>query len=339
MYAELSNAQAKAVVDSEQAFSALRDARRQAASVRGGMHWKTVAGREYLYRVTSNRTSRSLGPRSPETEKVLAEFTERRARVVELVKGLAEQVRILSRVNAVYRVGHVANEVADVCIELDEAGLLDTNITIIGTNAMHAYEAMAGVRFPSDIMATTDMDLLWNHTSKLSVATSEALEERGLLGLLHKADRTYQVLVEQPFRAVSARNYMVDLIRQMPDPPWADEPDRFFENDLVATDIWNMKWLLGAPRIFQTAIALDGRPFRIVAPDPRAFAMFKLWLGNDCADRTPLKRSRDVAQADAVIRLVQDKLPHLAHAWPQLKSFPREVVQKTVERAERIRGG
>lgn len=337
MYQPLSNAQAKAIIDSQQQYDALLEARRQANSYRGGMHWKTIAGREYLYR-TIGKTAKSLGARSPETEARAAEFLKRKDELDGRMRALNEAVRIAAGINRVHRAGHVPNEVAEICSALDQAGLLDKNITVIGTNAMHAYEALAGVRFPDDIMATTDMDLLWNHNSKLSVATSEAVEQGGLIGILQSVDKTYQIKGDQPFRAVSQSGYMVDLIRQMPDPPWADEPDRFFQQDLVATDIWNMKWMLGAPRIIQTAVALNGRPFRIAAPDPRAFAMFKLWLGTECDDREPLKRQRDLAQADAVIRLIEDRLPHLARAWPQLKSFPQEMVERTVERVERMRG-
>lgn len=205
---------------------------------------------------------------------------------------------------------------------------------------MHAYEAMTGVRFEADIMATTDVDLLWSHKSKISIATSHALEEGGLMKLLRKADRSYEIRAGQPFRAYSPRTgFMVDLIRQMPDPPWADEPDRFFaQDDLVATDIWNMKWMLGAPREIRTVIAMDGRPFRMPVPDPRAYAMFKLWLGTKCEDREPTKKIRDLAQADAVMRLINERLPHLARAWPQVKSFPAEIAQEAAARAERMRG-
>lgn len=51
---------------------------------------------------------------------------ERKERLEGLVKELTVQLRTLSRVNAVYRVGHVPNEVADVCLALEEADLLDT---------------------------------------------------------------------------------------------------------------------------------------------------------------------------------------------------------------------
>lgn len=340
MYQPINSAQAKSAIDSEQILAAYRDAVTKAQDYAGGMHWKTVSGKEYLYRTLDRKgNAKSLGPRSEKTEQILAHFTHRKAEIADRVKSLKEQLEIQAKVNAAYRVGHVPNQVADVCIELDKAHLLDSNITVIGTNAMHVYEAMAGVRFPTDIMATVDIDLLWNHTSKLSVASSPHVKEEGLMGLLRKADSSYEIMGGQPFRAVSKTGYMVDLIRQMPDPPWADEPDRFFEQDLVATDIWNMKWLLGAPRVVQPVVANDGRAFMMSAPDPRAFAMFKLWLST-AEDREPAKKLRDAEQARAVIQLIEDRLPHLARAWPSLKSFPQDVVDRamTEVRRERERG-
>jgi hypothetical protein len=341
MYKPISSAQAKSVIDSEQLFSALRDAQRQLSETSGGMHWKTVSGKEYLYRTTDSKgNAKSLGPRSEKTEQILASFTERKKNLTELAEGLKEQLRTQEMINAAYRAGHVPNQVADICLQLDRAHLLDTNITIIGTNAMHVYEAMAGIRFPNDIMATVDIDLLWNHNSKLSLATTSQTEEAGLLGLLKKADRTFTIKSDQPFRAMAKSGYMVDLIRQMPNPPWADEPDRFFSDDLVATDIWNMKWLLGAPRVVQPVVAMDGRVFMMSAPDPRAFAMFKLWLSTSAEDREPEKKVRDAHQAEAVIRMIEERLPHLARAWPSLKSFPEDLMELTMEavRRERERG-
>lgn len=335
----ISNAQQKSIIDTEQQFGALRDARlKLRTSYAGGMHWKHIKGTDYLYRTQGGRAS-SLGPRSPETEQKLANFLQEQKAATERFVQLSHLVATAAKINVVYRAGHVPNEVADVCTELDDAGLLDKNITIIGTHAMHVYEAMAGVRFEADIMATTDVDLLWNHRSKCSIATSQALEEGGLLKILRKADRSYSIQEDRPYRAYSPRTgFMVDLIRQMPDPPWADEPDRFFtQDDLVATDIWNMNWMLGAPREIRTVIAMDGRPFRMAAPDPRAFAMFKLWLGTACEDREPTKKPRDLAQAEAVMGLINDHLPHLARSWPQMRSFPTELAQEAATRAERMR--
>ena len=334
MFQPINSLQAKYTIDSEQLLMAYKDAAVRAQDFVGGMHWKSIGERQYLYKTRDRKgNAKSMGPRSEKTEEILAQFTKGKEASEERLKSLKAQLQTQSKINRAVRAGHVPNEVADICIELDNAQLLDHSITVIGTNAMHVYEAMAGVRFPGDIMATVDIDLLWNHTSKLSVASSEHVKESGLLGILKKADNSYEIMQEQRFRAVSSRGYMVDLIRQMPDPPWADEPDRFFENDMVATDIHSMKWLLSAPRVMQTVVALDGRPFRMAAPDPRAFTMFKLWLSR-ADDREPTKQRRDAEQAAAMIHLIEEHLPHLARAWPSLKSFPENIRDEAMRRSE-----
>lgn len=331
MLTPLSNAQAKTVIDSEQLFAAFQDAILQSQAYQGGMHWKTIAGREYLYRTRDRLgNAKSLGVKSDETLDIFNTFTERKGVLKNRVAELKSRLQTQAKINAAYRVGHVDNHVADICEQLAKAGLLDTNMMIIGTNALHAYEAMAGIRFQADILATTDIDLLWNHTSKLSLLTSEQLQSEGLIGLLRRADKSYEIIKNQPFRAVANSGYMVDLIRQMPQPLWADEPDRFFKNDLIATEIWNMKWLISAPKITQTVIAQNGRIFTMTVPDPRAFAMFKWWL-SQADERLPVKNQRDAAQALAVIKMIAEYLPHLNNNWSVIQSFPRNIIENTVK--------
>lgn len=339
MFLTLDKQQSKQVIESVSTYRVLQDARQKSFDYKGGMHWKTVSGKEYLYRsLDRHGNAKSLGPRSPVTEATYEAFHHRKAELHGRIEDLEKLMVRHAKINAAVEVGHVPDNVADVCVELDSAGLLHHNMMIIGTNAMHAYEALAGVRFPSDLLATDDVDLLWNHTTKLSLAAIEGMKvDKGLIGLLKRADKSYEVVRNQPFRAASNTGFKVDLIRQMPDPPWSDEPDRFFANDdLVATDIWNMKWMLGAPRIEQPVIAHDGRVFMISAPDPRAFAMFKLWLSK-APDREPDKKQRDLAQAQAVISLIEDRLPHYADKWNSLRSFPEEVVKATTDRIQRFR--
>lgn len=325
MYAPLSNDQAKVLIDAEQLFGGYQDALVKYADYHGGMHWKTIAGKAYLYRTLDRKgNAKSLGVRSAETECTFEAFTSRKAMLKERVAELRTRLDVQKKVNAAYRLGHVPNEVAAVCQQLEKAQLMGTNIHIIGTNAIHAYAAMAGVRFSSDLMATSDVDLLWSHKSKISLAASAEISEGGLLGLLKRADSSYEIKDNQRFRAVSKTGFMVDLIRQTPTPPWRKEPDQFFANDLVAVDIWNMKWLLSAPQITHPVIAVNGSVFNMSVPDPRAFAMFKLWLSRS-DEREAVKKGRDKAQATAVIELIQDRLPHLANAWSTMKTFPKSV--------------
>jgi hypothetical protein len=339
LYQTLTAAQLKQQIDAEQAFSAWQDAFAKAQDFRGGMHWKTVSGKEYLYKTLDRKgNAKSLGVRSDKTERIESHFTEQKALSIARLKSLGETIDTHAKINAALRLGSAPVLVADLCLRLHQAGLLGQSLMVIGTNSLFAYEAMAGVRFDKDILATTDIDLLWDHKARVRLAVSGDVAEPSLLALLQKADKSFQIVQGQNFRAANDNGYMVDLIRQMPNPPWKDEPDQFFADqgtgknssaDLVATDIWNMKWLLNAPRVQQTAIAVNGQMFPLCVPDPRAYAMFKLWLGQSL-ERNPLKKSRDIAQAKAIAALVQDKLPHLAKDWHQIRSFPADIARQAM---------
>ena len=71
--------QAKVVTNTHQLFGALEALRSQARHVEGSMHWKGIAGREYLYRAYSHGKNHSLGSRSAETESLKVSFDERKA--------------------------------------------------------------------------------------------------------------------------------------------------------------------------------------------------------------------------------------------------------------------
>lgn len=335
MFTELSNAQAKQFLDAVSAQESLDLAVRQSSDYRGGMHWKKVGDKEYLYK-THDRlgNAKSCGPRSPETERIYSEFMRRKADLTERVRSLKEVSSVHARVNAALRLGAVPNEVADVCIALNEAALLGGVLTVIGTNAMYAYGYLGGVKFPGDILATTDVDLLWNHKTKLSLAATAEVSRSGLLGVLKRADKSYEADPLNPFRARAKSGFMVDLIRQMPAPPWAEEPDRFFQNDLVATDIQGVQWLISAPRIEQPVVAVDGRVFSMRVPDPRAFAIYKLWLSKQDT-REPLKKGRDLAQAREVFSLIEQRLPHLSN-WGGFLSFPQALIDAAAQEAPAI---
>ena len=49
-------------------------AERCALNYRGSMYWKTVKGRDYLYREYSTGSAKSLGVRTADTEKIIGEF-------------------------------------------------------------------------------------------------------------------------------------------------------------------------------------------------------------------------------------------------------------------------
>ncbi len=57
-------------IDARATFEALEAAEAKAATVRGGMYWKSAKGADYLVRTSAGNAQKSLGPRSAETEAI-----------------------------------------------------------------------------------------------------------------------------------------------------------------------------------------------------------------------------------------------------------------------------
>jgi hypothetical protein len=206
--------------------------------------------------------------------------------------------------------------------------MLGKNLMVAGTHAIFGYEASAAVFLDAPILATQDLDILWDSRARLKLASNSTLRREGLLGILKKADRSFEPLHKGGFRAVNQNGFMVDLIK--PEPRRITQKDSrqlCGEGDLEAAEIRNLQWLLAAPKFFQVTIGDDGYPARMVAPDPRAFALHKLWLSEQ-PDREPVKKQRDRNQGIAVAELVIRCLPNYPFKSSELRMFPRETVQK-----------
>lgn len=324
MFIELDEALAKQYIDATQTRAAWLDAENRARQYRGSMYWRTTKGREYLIKETSGIV-KSLGARSPENEAIHAEFLVRKAETGERRKALAEAMKRQERVNAALRLGRTPNVVIGLLNALAKAGIAD-HFMVIGTNALYAYETHAGVRFTGDITATTDVDLLWDSRKHLSLVSQDPeFNERGLIGLLKKVDPSFAVLADESYRAANSSGYLVDLIKRRPRSYFDDHEKQQLqavEDDFWAAKIINMDWLLSSPKFRQVVVGINGAMAEMITVDPRAFVLFKLYMaGKD--DRDPVKKPRDSAQAKAVYRLVQERLPHLG--FDRLHVFPAHV--------------
>jgi hypothetical protein len=82
---------------------------------------------------------------------------------------------------------------------------------VIGTQALYAYEAAAGSHFLHELLASGDVDLR-NDTRQKMIVVSEKLDGNGLLGLLKKADKTFECVRKNDYRAANAGQFMVDLV-------------------------------------------------------------------------------------------------------------------------------
>lgn len=121
------------------------------------MGFETRDGKDYLYRRIGS-SGKSLGPRSTWTETQLERFQvsreENRRRLESLTDVMSKQAAILRGL----RDGRMPNVAARILRQLRIHGR-DTGIRVVDTNALYAYEALAGVVFDAGVTATGDIDL------------------------------------------------------------------------------------------------------------------------------------------------------------------------------------
>jgi hypothetical protein len=330
---EFNSDQRREAVNTQQRYAAYREAADRAKAYRGSMTWSEVNGQDYLvrshYDKSGLRRQTSLGPRSNETEAIKRDFEQGRSEAQSRLTNLKAVIARQSAINRAIALGRVPLIGAKIIRALDEAAILGAGIRVLGTNAIYAYEAAAGVHIDSGLTSTEDIDLLLDARAGLTFAASDEVSPPSLLHLLRKIDRSFERSA-QTFRAVNRDGYLVDLIKPLRDPPWTKERQRIGdEDDLLAVEIEGLSWHESAPSFEAVAIDERGEPLRMVATDPRVWAAHKLWLSQR-QDREPVKRRRDELQARTIGHLVAAQLPHLPYAAAELKMLPKPVFDEAV---------
>lgn len=336
-FSELDQQQRQQLIDSRQLFVAYREGRRTyERRFCGSMRWLTRRGKDYLHRKRGG-SERSVGPRSPETEQQYRSFVEGRAALRERLKAMSQRMDEMAPVNRALNLGRIPKLTARILRRLDDARLLGQHLIMIGTNALFCYESAAGVFLEAGLLATADADLLWDARQRVALLLPE-VRRSGIIEILTRVDRSFELAGPKAFRAVNAKGFYVDLIRP--------EDKNFFDpqarrslgecaDDLEAAPIYGLKWLVNAPKFEVVAIGADGYPLRVVSPDPRAFALHKLWLSKR-PDRDPVKRQRDEQQGLAVARLCV-RYFNLAFDSEALRALP-ESLRKLARRLRETSG-
>jgi hypothetical protein len=311
---ETSATQARQYIDAVSTFEALEEAHEEAAQVRGGMYWHAGPSSrpesKYLVRTTPAGSETSLGPRTPETEAIYERFTQRKRESAERVSGLKAALAQHQRLNRALRVGRVDPLVVALLSRLASTQL-SPHFRVVGTHALYAYEATAGVRLDADTLATRDIDLLWDTRKRILFSTQLARVDSSMLGVLKKVDNTFRMRKSQKYTAVNKDGFEVDIIRRARagDDP---HPIKLSDDD---EDFWvaqarRANVLLHSPGFSAVIVATNGTMARMNTVHPATLVMFKRWLANQ-PEREALKRRRDVLQADAVQELLDKYLPQV----------------------------
>lgn len=323
-YIYIDNNQARILIDAKQSFESLKSAYVDAKKYAGSMFWRESNGSEYLTHSPARKIQKSLGPRNAETEAILSSFTLNKLNTKNKLDAMLEQQSEHARMISAVHLNRVPLIVAQLSRKLKQIPKLANTTLIVGTNALYAYEAGTGVKFVSGIVATRDVDVLWDTRRKVSIVTQEP---KGFIGILQSIDKSFSVVGGKgSFTASNDKGFMVDLIH-----PLGKNPHKHrnavmsdFTDDLVAVQVKGLEWLISCPRYNAVAFDEKGYPVEMTVPDPRAFAMHKLWLSQQ-PDRDPIKKSRDREQAEAVFHLVQEKMPLLSFSDVALNALPFSV--------------
>ncbi len=292
-YHELSIEQRRQVIDVQQAYAAWRPAMLDLERL-GTMRVQSSKGSRYVYEVHST-VRKSLGRESQELKKRKAEHDAKRLSLQKRVKQLEKRIAASAAVNKALRLGSMREIAARIIRLLDREQLLGSHVIVAGTNALHAYETAAGVMFSSEHVATTDADILWDTKQSLLLAATGVRRE-GLMGILKKVDKSF--VANYGFNATNDDGYIVDLLCAESD----DAPRMKPASDVEATPMTGAEWLLQCPQFEQVIVAEDGLPLRMVVPDPRTYALHKLWVSQQ-PSRTPIKRPRNSAHARIVAEI------------------------------------
>jgi hypothetical protein len=326
--------QRRIAVDAIQLYQHFLDLRREYREFRGGLHWKTVGSRGYLVKTLDREGhQQSLGPRSPKTEDVFLHFTENKRELKEQIKGVEEQLAARAKFCVAAGINRVPRIAADIVRLLDSKDLLGTRLIILGSHAIYAYEMAAGVQLKAGLLQTNDLDTLLDSRKELEIAGD--VRGAGLLGLLHKIDKSFRPARQRSFRAVNSKGFMVDLIRA----PFSDDTRAVSlgrGEDLVAEPLQGLEWMADAARTTQIVIAENGYPVRFVVPDARVFALHKLWLSTH-PTRDPLKRKRDFRQGEAVASLALEYLNVSFDDDAVMSRLPSELSSMKAGLVERLR--
>ena len=320
----LSSDEDRLLVDLANLYHAWSEASRR---LHGGRYrWRTINGTDYLLKYGHGQNSGvSQGPRTPEREALFEQGAQDEA----LVRNTWNRLRVKGRMLKAARVPMITEVAGKALRALDTAGLLGDHLRVVGSTAIPAYEIAASVKFDPDLHATEDVDVAWVGPA---LPTEETGARSPLLEAMQRADKSWTVNQERTFQL---RNRHGDVLDVLVPPSAAGTLPR--QEAVQAIPTVGQEDLLGGKPLDIVVLDAAGLPARVVAPDPRLFALHKILLSQD-PERRAAKRSKDARQAEMVWRWVREYLLEYpvdkrfqASLSPRLKGALVEIKRRTTQ--------
>lgn len=305
-----------------QFYQTWKEVSRSFAQLPGGMYWRVINSKEYLYKYVTNtgvKQSTSIGPKTPETEAIAEDFQQAKKDLQERLDAIEARINTLAPIMRVLNLPAIDETAGEILRALDQADYLGKNILVIGTYAITAYEMTAETRFAEGFDATEDLDF----TIVVDPANpSDSDFPRRLLLTLKEIDKSFLVSASTSKTVVNKSGYRVDLLisnelapamqRAM---PWKPEP------------LEGQEWLASGTPVQQVLIDFTGWPVFVAAPDPRYFALHKLWLSKRPKRIREGKAPKDAAQGKMLFKAIREFMPHYAIDGEFARALPTELRQ------------
>jgi hypothetical protein len=202
---------------------------------------------------------------------------------------------------------------------MNEIGFFRAGGVLIGTHAFFAYGNMLGVAW-TDRTGTQDIDFA--HSGKnveialpanLEIDTRDALAslEAGLLPVpgLKPGERTGS------FLSKTDRQLRVDFIGAM-----VGGQERVYEHPTLGISLQPLRFLDFVLQDIDQAVVVSSIGAVLVnVPDPARFALHKMLVHADRRTRNPLKASKDLRQAAALLEVLEaSRSDHIADLWKEI---------------------
>ncbi|WIY69032.1 GSU2403 family nucleotidyltransferase fold protein [Aquidulcibacter paucihalophilus] len=258
----------------------------------GSVYRRTTEHGEYIYAkvpVGAARIDRFIGKAGdPQAE----------AKALSLQQGvaLASERRSLIAMLRKARLATPDRSMGTILDTLSQAGLFQAGAVLVGTAAFLISEPLVGRRLPSPTLMTGDVDVA---AASLALASTppERFEE-----ILHRADPTFTGIPQLDPQAPSSRyrsasGYLVDVLTPV---RTRDDVNPVALRGLAAgaAPLPHLAWLI---QDAVPAAALWGSGVLVRIPQPARFAVHKLILAQRRDPANRIKRTKDLAQAKALI--------------------------------------
>lgn len=308
-----SDEQARVIVNLDQAYQVWMDALRTLNDMPYNLRIKEVSGREYLYEITDRRGNmKSMGPLDEGKQAEFDQYKTEKAELKERLAGSKETLKEQANLYRALRLPMLPTEAGKILREADRLRLLGDQVMVVGTNALIAYalEANGFIRDAPD--TTIDFDL--------ALTGIDIDEDRATLWkVLKEADATYSVNTERPFQARNAKAYEVEILSAPSRMAGQASTDRPRPEPLP-----EQEWLLKGRPVDRVVGVRDGGAARMVVPDPRWFALQKLWMAEKPA-RDAQKQPKDRKQGRALLDAIWLTMRHYPLNDAFYAELPRDL--------------